>query len=198
VNRLLVEGCALRIVQAVERAGFDRVIPVLHSYSGVLAPHIARRLPGRAAHLVFVATTNPSDGARPPYPLLDRLVMRLQRLGMRLPRFPFRSAMRRAVLTDLEDHVVQWALERITYAEPSALFLERVFYHGMWSIPRTYVQLLRDRAVPLAVQRSAATALRARRLSIDTGHAVMLSRPAELAAVLNQVAGEAAATARRA
>ena len=62
-------------------------------------------------------------------------------------------------------------------------------------IPKTYVRLGQDHALPPAAQDASIAALEAvpggtvTVVEIDSGHSVMISRPAELAAVLTRVLG---------
>jgi pimeloyl-ACP methyl ester carboxylesterase len=55
-------------------------------------------------------------------------------------------------------------------------------------VPRVYVECLRDRAIPIAAQRRMQESLPCReRFTLDTDHSPFLSRPDELAAILQKI-----------
>ncbi len=59
-------------------------------------------------------------------------------------------------------------------------------------VPRSFIACDRDASIPPASQDAMLERLPCRRLSLDTGHAPMLSHPDELAAVLDQIARDPA------
>lgn len=58
------------------------------------------------------------------------------------------------------------------------------------SIPRTYVKLLRDKALPPKWQDRAAANIGAKVVTLDSGHMAPLTHPTELAATLNSIAAK--------
>jgi hypothetical protein len=59
------------------------------------------------------------------------------------------------------------------------------------AIPRYYVETLRDRVVPIAMQRAIEASVGFRRIfSLETDHVPFFSAPAELAACLEAVASD--------
>src|SRR5262249_46231117 len=79
--------------------------------------------------------------------------------------------------------------ERGTNPEPSALFFQPATPGQLPDVRRLYVKLTRDRALHPEVQDRLAAGIGAEVRAIESGHTVMLSRPAELASVLNEFAG---------
>ena len=72
------------------------------------------------------------------------------------------------------------------YAEPIATTAPR-----FGATPRYYVETLRDRVVPLAMQRGIQAAVGFRRVfSLDTDHLPFFSVPADLVSCLEQVAAD--------
>ncbi len=79
--------------------------------------------------------------------------------------------------------------------EPPALVFERVSRVGMPSIPCTYIKLPQDKgAYPPSKQDKLASNIGAKVVTLDTGHTAMLSRPQELAQLLNKIADEVVIT----
>jgi len=179
------------VLDAATAAGFDRFVLVGHSLGGLTICEVARRAPERVAHLVFVSALVPPEGrngvdALPPAfiervacGLTDALVVELFCTGMDAARTQF-----------VLDHVG---------TDAAQVMLEPVRRQGIpASLPKTYVRLLRDAALPLAAQDASIGALRAvpggtvAVVELDTGHNVMISDPDALAAVVNDVARDRA------
>lgn len=199
LQHISVADCADRIAAVIKAAGFKRVILITHSYSGVLAHPIAARLPNRIAHLVFVAAVVPLPGKRAldTYRWMNRwnirMRLRLQRWGISPPRGLVRYTVRRDLLNDMEDATVRWTLGRYSTSAIPALFFERANAPTSTPVPSTYIKLLQDRgALPPEAQDSVIASLgRPSVLTLDTGHTAMLSRPRELAALLNLIVARA-------
>lgn len=202
LRRISIDDCADHIAAVVAAAGFERVILVTHSYSGVLAHPIAARLPDQIAHLVFVAAVVPPPGKRAvdTYKRSDRWLVRLglglQRWGIPLPRELVRHTIRRSLLNDMDAAAVRWTLGRYSTSTIPALFFERTDSTTPPRVPTTYIKLLQDcGALPPKAQDSIIATLGTPAvLTLDTGHAAMLSRPSELAALLNIIANRVDST----
>ena len=59
---LSVDELATSILADVDAVGFERFVLVGHSLAGVSIPEVARRVPERVAHLVFVSCSVPPEG----------------------------------------------------------------------------------------------------------------------------------------
>ena len=177
------------ICQLVE-AQPEPVILVGHSRGGILLSTVAERLPRKIEHLVYLTAFLARDGET-----LSRLLVED---GTSL------ILQNRVVAADgRSSWVREEALQEIFYGECSdedlalaKLLLKpeprgpastaiHVTGANFGSVPRTYIECLRDRAIPLQLQRrmQAASPCKAV-LSIDTDHSPFLSAHRRLAELL--------------
>jgi pimeloyl-ACP methyl ester carboxylesterase len=197
LNRLTIADSAKYIQVQVESAGFQRVILVAHSISGVLAPVVATLLPQRVVHIVFVGANIPQEGKS-----AISIFSPSQRFGIALWlrlmawKIPFMNKaveddMRKTLCNDMDEVTVQQVLAGGKHPEPPAMFYEPVSRLQMPSVPCTYIKLLQDRGILLpSRQEEMAANIGAQILTLNTGHTAMLSRPHELAKLLNSIANE--------
>jgi pimeloyl-ACP methyl ester carboxylesterase len=181
------------IVDDVLASGFDSIVLVAHSMGGLSAPSAAIRLGGRVQHLVLVSAVVPAEG----------------RCGIQGPAKVFEAWLRRKLGRELEKpdgklELPQWLARRMFCSDLSkkdaaqhmaqlcpeapGILLESVSRTGLDpALPRTYVKLTKDKAIPARSQEAMARQIGARVVSMAAGHSVMVSQPAALAAVLNQI-----------
>lgn len=186
LDALTLADWADAVLGAADDAGFDRFVLVGHSLAGLTIGVVAQRSPDRVAHLVYVSALAPSQGengltamdpemmARVAGGLTDEVIGELFCNDMD-------AAQTRFVLDHFGGDAVQVMLEPVDRSGiPAAL-------------PKTYVRLARDRALNPATQDASIAALEAvpggsvAVVDLDSGHNVMISHPADLAAVLNRL-----------
>src|SRR6266508_913128 len=111
-----------------------------------------------------------------------RLVVTTSRNGVGIPRF----AARRALCNDLDSATTSMVVRRMVREAPR-LYRDPVQWSLPATVPRFYVKTLRDRAgySPRLQDRMMANLGDAQARTVDSGHLPMLSRPRELAAILN-------------
>ena len=198
LRKLTIADCAGFVKSAIEQAGLERVIVVGHSGGGLIVPEVAAQLPEQVIHLVFIAANIPPEGkcaldVLPFMPrLMNYLVIELQSLGVSMPRKQVEQVIRNVLCTDVDEGSLEWVLSHKSNPEPRALAVEQVFRAGIGDIPRSFIKLLQDRTLSVEGQEQMVKNLGggAEVFSIDTGHMVMVSRPRELAKILNQIAAE--------
>jgi pimeloyl-ACP methyl ester carboxylesterase len=166
----------------------ERTIIVGHSFSAHVALAAATRHRERVAAVVLVGGVIAPPG-KPFVSLLPipmrwflTLLIRRSRNGVALPK----GLVRKEYCSDLDETTTEMVLSRVVREEPR-LYLDRVD----WSPVRTfYVKLLRDRSASVKQQDEMIARVGAERVeTIDGGHLAMLSRPHELAAALERIAG---------
>jgi pimeloyl-ACP methyl ester carboxylesterase len=197
LNRLTLDDCAKYIQAEIEAAGLEKVILVAHSIGGVIAPVVATLLPDRVVQMVFVGATIPPEGRsamsvfRPSERFGMAVWLRLKGWNLTWMDKAIEEDMRKTLCNDMDEATVQQVLSGGNRPEPPAIFYDRVSRVHMPAVPCTYIKLLQDRGVlPPAKQDEMAANIGAKVLTLDTGHTAMLSRPQELAQLLNSIARE--------
>jgi pimeloyl-ACP methyl ester carboxylesterase len=169
------------LLRDVDEAGFERFSLVGHSMGGLTISEVARREPDRVAHLVYVSCIVPREGESS-----------MPALPTGLLETP--PDLVEMFCSDMDDEQTRFVLDHIG-TEAAAVLEEPVSRAGIPpDFPKTYVKLLRDRSLPPDHQDTLIGNLRASPggavdvVMIDAGHDVMISRPKELADVLNPIA----------
>lgn len=142
------------IVDAATQCGADRVVLVVHSFSGVLAPAAVAALGGRVAAVVFLGAAVPREGRswldlQPPVQrLFLRALYRVRPDGVRSPE----AQNRKMLCNDLDDATTAAFLERLV-PEPPGLLLGAVSPAILPAgLARHYVVLTDDRSATPATR----------------------------------------------
>ena len=195
LNRLKLTHSAQYIQSQIESAGFQRVILVAHSIGGVLAPVVATLLPQQVVHIVFVGANIPPEGnsAISIFSASQRfgiaMWLRLMAWKISFMNKAVEEDMRKTLCNDMDETTVRQVLAGGKHPEPPAMFYEPVSRLQMPSVPCTYIKLLQDRGILApSKQEEMAGNIGAQILTLNTGHTAMLSRPHELADLLNGLA----------
>lgn len=179
------------LVEDVGGCGTDRVVVVAHSFSGVLVPPVVDRVGDKVAAVVFVGATVPeeahswADLLPVPQRMFLHVLYRVRPDGVLSPA----GLNRRQLCNDLDESTTAWFLE-CRVPEPPRLLLDAVSPAALpSSLPCHYVRLARDRSLSDAARDRSIDRLENVTVhDLDTGHLPMLSRPAQLAALLEGVA----------
>jgi pimeloyl-ACP methyl ester carboxylesterase len=193
LSSITVQDLADAIVADVEGLPFERVVLVAHSMAGLSAPLAAAKLGCRVRHLVLVSSMVPAEGARAldSLPLPLRLIMgrRLQRAAvspagtLETPRWLARMMF----CNDMSAEDTAFVLDMLCPDAPGVM-LERVSRQGLDpSLPRSYISLRRDRALPPSIHPQMAANIGADLFSLDAGHDAMFSAPRELAQLVQEL-----------
>jgi pimeloyl-ACP methyl ester carboxylesterase len=188
------------VLDAADSAGLARFALVGHSMGGLTITEVARRAPERVTQLVFVSCLVPPEGGAV-VDALPEAVREMTREAMTRARNGDVSmgpgmddALKRHMFcNDMTEEQTRFVLDRCGHECPSA-FLDVVTRAGIPpSLPKAYVRLLQDQALEPAVQDEQITQLRTSPggpvevVELDCGHDAMISRPRDLAAVLNSL-----------
>ena len=200
LRALKVSDLADSIMADVDAAGFDHFVLVGHSMAGIAIPEVARRIPDRVLHLVFVSALVPPEGGSVTDTLHQELV---DVFGESAKRFDavdeaagvLDEAMARFMFcNDMDEEQARWVLDRLC-PEGTNLLGEAVSRLGVSpTLPKTYVRLSRDQVLPPDMQTEMIANLEASPggevavVEIDSGRDAMVSHPRELAAVVNRIA----------
>ena len=203
---LVTLGAMARSVTRILDRLDEPAIVVAHSRGGIVASTVAERRPARVRGVVYLAAFLLRDGER----VVDRF--RADRDSLIADHLEIRRwsatdmlaarAYREALYADCLDDDITLASSLLA-PEPSLPALTRLRLSQRYeSVPRFYIELLRDRAVSLAAQRAMHAASPCRRVAqIDSSHSAYFSRPdeltVELVAIAESLATGAASPAAR-
>ena len=201
LRTLTVGDFARSLLNNVDAAGIERFVLVGHSMGGLTISEVARRVPDRIEHLVYVSCMVPPEGASAidalPEDLRDmtRQAVEEARRGGDNPIGGLDEQTTRVMFcNDMDEEQARFVLDR-TGTEAAVVLAESVTRSGIPAeLPKTFVKLLQDQSLPPDHQDVLVQNLRDSPggnvdvVTIDAGHDVMVSRPKELAAVLNRIA----------
>jgi len=197
LDRLTIGDFATAVLSAADAAGLDRFVLVGHSLGGLTITEVARRVPERVQHLVFVSCMIPPEGGTA-IDALPESIQEMTREALNGDRLDGQVGMDEATVrymfcNDMDERQTRFVLERVGIEAPLPLG-ETVTRDGIPpGLPKTYVKLLRDQSLPPAHQDRLIEHLRSSPggdvdvLEIDAGHDVMVSEPAQLAGLLNWI-----------
>jgi pimeloyl-ACP methyl ester carboxylesterase len=192
LRRLGVADFVTAIIEDIERADLSEVVLVGHSMAGVSVPQVAARLPDRVRAIVLIAASVPPTGTSmlrllPPH---IRAMAWTSAMAGRIRPLPVpRPMARRMFCNDMTEEEREYTLSRICL-EAQRISVEKIHRPPLPpTLTRTYIRFLRDRSIPPALATVMAANLGAADVvDIDAGHDGMITRPAEVAAVLNRLA----------
>jgi pimeloyl-ACP methyl ester carboxylesterase len=189
LQSVTIARAAASVVADVDAAGFDDVVLVGHSLAGCSMPATIGMLGERVRHAVFVACTVPEHGTS----CVDTLPADLQafaRANLHVDAHGVLSPeMARDLFgNDLDDAQCAWMVDRMVPEAP-ALLTEAVDLTPLDSdLPRTWVRTLHDASIDSVEQlRFANNAGDCDVIDLDAAHMCMISRPRELAAIVNNI-----------
>src|SRR5262249_32191263 len=148
LETLRIRDFADAVVHDIEAAGLARVVLVGHSMAGLTIPPVLERIPDRVASVVFVSCGLPREGQG----LLDAMGLpeAERRRAPEDGRAPERA--RALFCNDREAGQTRLVLERLC-PEWIGVMNEPARAAGLrLPVPRCYVKLLRDQALPPALQ----------------------------------------------
>jgi pimeloyl-ACP methyl ester carboxylesterase len=171
----------------------EAIVLVGHSMAGLTIPGVLARSQPAVRHVVFVSCAIPPDGDS----LLGTLRPEVRKLVEATPPSPEGAAQTIEEVVvgqtyDMDDGQRAFTLE-VVVPEASWPLREPIDLAGLQRpVPRTWVKLMRDESFPPDIQdEMAKRAGCADVIELDSGHMAMISHPAELATVLNQIHADA-------
>lgn len=189
------EDYVARVVATLDAEDASAIV-VGHSSGGMIIAAAAERRPERIAALVYLAAFLLPPGVTPPEVMRDDAESRLAAalvVDRARRTIAVRPELAREVFYgDCSDADAAWAVARLAPEPliPPAAATAAPAEVAPASLPRFYIETLRDRALGPATQRRMVAALPCRRVySLATDHSPFLSAPERLAACLVEIAG---------
>jgi pimeloyl-ACP methyl ester carboxylesterase len=194
LESVTLAGAAASVVADIDAAGYEDIVLVGHSLAGCTMPALIGLLGGRARHAVFVACTVPAHGTSA-FDTLDPAFQEQVRAagGVRAAGVLDPGIAKVIFGNDLDDDQFAWCVEQMVPEAPG-LTVEAVDLTPLResTAPRTWVRPLRDAIVDPSKQLVfAGNAGGCTMVDLDAGHMCMISKPMELAMVINGIAAAA-------
>jgi len=182
------------VVSEIDAAGWDRTLLVGHSMAGLTLPRVAAERAGDLAGIVFVSCAVPEHGqtaaeATDPGIREDAEQSADAAAPDGEPAVPGDDFFRRMFGNDLDDEQFAYMLG-LMVPEAFGVLQEPTDLSGLeHPIPRFWVRLTLDGIIPPAQQDVNLTHVGgAEVIELEAGHMAMIGRPAELAAILDDIA----------
>jgi pimeloyl-ACP methyl ester carboxylesterase len=197
-SEVTLDACATRLCDVLATSS-EPAIVVANSMGGIIATQGAARCPGRVASLIYVTAFVPKDSqslldlTKLPEGAGDQVQANLTIEADSPVAIMPAAASRQAFYGSCTDDVAAWAIAR-QRPQPLAPFETPVSIppDALDSISRYFVVCLRDRAIPLPLQRRMiAENVFAGVVELDTDHTPHLSMPDDLAKALHRFASHA-------
>lgn len=188
---ITVERWADHVTQEMDKAGVGETILAGHSMGGITMITLARLIPDRIRHLVFIAAPIPNHNGR----MMDVLKPN-QRAAMEVSLADGATTLggeRSPSSLEEEARETRRARNPMLVREVLGPFAEPISLEGLRNgIPMTYVKLLRDKSLTTAMMDGYVETLRelgpCEKIELDAEHLVMMTAPELLADLLNPLA----------
>ena len=191
LDRVTIADFAEAVAAEITERDLDDVVLVGHSLAGITLPGVAGRVGDRLRHLVFVSCAVPPDGASVAE-VLDSLSPAVAEVAGQITddavsaEGTLHPDLAGAMFCNDMDDALRASTLELLVPEAFGVLSEPVDLSPLGApIPRTYVRLLQDASLTLDAQdRMVANLGGARVVDLDAGHMAMISRPADLSAIL--------------
>lgn len=189
LTRIGVADFVDAVVDDIVSRDLHDVVLVGHSMAGLTIPQVAGRVPERIRALVFVSCTVPREG-QTTYDTLDREIQAVSDAAPKDALSALDPEIQKAVFyNDVDDPaLLEWAVA-LAVPEATSTVMEPMVLSTMpRDVRRVWVRLTRDVIVaPEKQDRFVENLGGAEVIELDAAHMAMISRPRELAAVLNAI-----------
>jgi pimeloyl-ACP methyl ester carboxylesterase len=170
----------------------DKLIVVGHSGAGILAAALAKAVPEKIRHVVYVSANIPANhkSALDALPFfikaMNKNAIKKQAARDSHPLKDKEEFIRKYFCNTCPDEVVSFVLSHDLLSEPLCAALEKVNWDDFPQVDQTYIVLTRDKTQSVKQQEKMMRNLGIKNTrEISSDHMVMLGKPGELAEMLN-------------
>jgi pimeloyl-ACP methyl ester carboxylesterase len=187
VSTVSLADCAAALEDEIVSRDLQDVVLVAHPFAGVTVPRVMESLADRLRHVVFLSAVVPEDGSA----VIDQIDPAVRAAVMDsiddgvYHQTP--DGVRFMLCNDMTPEQTEWTLGLVS-DESAALLMEPVDLSGLGAdVPRTYVRLTEDACYTPDLQERSTQRVGGDVARIASGHMAMVTRPEELAALLNGI-----------
>lgn len=192
----MISDCSAHIIRLIEESGFEKVILVAHSGAGVIAANVAKIIPERIIHIVYIAAGIPENGKSAigslplPLRLLNKIAISSQVKRDFTPAKKSEKTIRKMFCNTCSEESIKYVLKQNLLSEPLCLAFEKNNWDGFPGVEQTYIILTKDKTISVGGQKKMMRHLSISNfIEIDSCHMVMLSHAEELARAINDIIG---------
>jgi pimeloyl-ACP methyl ester carboxylesterase len=189
-----IDDCVMYHCSLIQEYELDKVILVAHSGTGMLAANIAKKIPEKIHHIVYLSASIPRDNesALDSLPLLIKIlnivVIRSQVAYDTTPAKKIEKIIRSKFCNTCTEETIQYILKQNLFSEPLAVAFEKNHWSNFPQVKQTYVILTKDKTHSIKNQKEMMSHMNiTSSFEIESDHMVMLSKPKELAEILNKI-----------
>ncbi|RNG27758.1 alpha/beta fold hydrolase [Streptomyces botrytidirepellens] len=188
LHEVTLNGCAKAVAQDITHSGFTDITLVAHSFGGVVTPQVMSLVPDRIRQVVLLSAVVPPDGTT----VADHIDVEVKEAlasSMAGGIYTFGPEAARALLCSDADEEQAAEVQEHLVDDAAALLAEPVDLTGYrLPVPRTYIRLSQDRCYSPELQSASAQRINARMISLSVGHMPMVTKPYQVAEILNALA----------
>jgi len=187
-----IADCARHVINSIKRCKCEKVILVAHSGAGVLAANVAKAIPEKIRHVVYIAANIPQNGESTidslalPLRILNSLAIKAQVKRASTQATKNEKIIRTRFCNTCSEETINYILEQNLLSEPLCLAFEKSNWDDFPDIDQTYIILTKDKTISVSEQKEMMRHLSIQKsIQIESDHMVMLSHAQGLLEVLN-------------
>jgi pimeloyl-ACP methyl ester carboxylesterase len=193
-KKATIQDCINYHKQLIEASKLEKVIVVGHSGAGALAAAIAKEIGDKIPSVIYISANIPKNhfAALDSLPLFLRLINKSAITSqVKVDSRPMQKnakTIKKYFCNACDDKVFEFVISHEMLSEPLCLAFEKYDYDDFPKIRQVYVVLSKDKTQTVEQQEKMMKNLDIQeKRQIESDHMVMLSKPEELANILNEV-----------
>ncbi len=193
-KKATIQDCVNYHKQLIDASGLEKVVVVGHSGAGALAAAIAKEITDKICSVIYISANIPKNHSATvdslPFLLrvINKLAIKSQVNTDSRPMQKNANMIRKYFCNECDQETLEFVLRQEMLSEPLCLALEEYDFDNFPKIQQVYIVLTKDKTQTVAQQKEMMKHLAVvEKREIESDHMVMLSKPGEIANVLNEV-----------